>query len=481
MYRTLTSLVLGSLLLANPAIAAEPGADRAARLAEPGEAAQPAQQTAADESRAFARSLSAAFRNAAERIGPSVVHITTEQDRVVRDIFGRAFRRTHRNLGSGVVVSADGHILTNAHVIADADRLLVRFNDGQEIPAEVIGHDRGTDIAVLLIDPERLEGPLVPAEFAAAGRPEVGDWVLAVGSPFGLAQTVTAGIVSAVERTGIVGVSDDSYEDFIQTDAAINPGNSGGPLVNLDGEVVGINTAIFTRSGDSAGLGFAIPADLARGVMRTLIDHGRIRRGWLGIETDNVPDQMIRRLRIRETGGALLRAVREGSPADEAGLQAGDIVIRFDGRPVRNARGLLGLIRVAGPGAEAKVELLRDGEPLTLTAEVADADRWLAERFGVTASQELGLVVETLSRDILARLGYDPDLGVEGVVVREVLRNSPASSAGLRRGDIIYAIDREIIADEEDFVERASRADPADGVLLHLIRDGRRGQVVLRR
>jgi len=426
-----------------------------------------------------ARSLSEAFSDAAESIGPSVVHITAETDRAVirRDLFGRRFRDRERRsgLGTGVVASEQGHILTNNHVVDGFETLTVRLMDGREYEARVVGQDEGTDLAVLRIDASDLE----PARFADSDELGVGTWVIAVGSPFGFARTVTAGIVSAKGRTGLSRGDADRYEDFIQTDAAINPGNSGGPLVDLEGRVVGINTAIFSRSGGSQGIGFSIPSNMARSVLESILEHGRVVRGWLGVQMRDLTPTGIERYGVRRTGGVYLAEVVASGPASSAGLREGDVVTRLDGKPVRDANRLRTLIGLAGPDAEVELEVVREGERRRVRVELTDAATGLARTIGGTASRELGLVVRPVTPEQLARLGYRADAEVEGVVVWRVTGDSPAYRAQIQPGDIIVSIGGIETRDAESFERAAARADVESGVEVRLIRDGYRGFVRL--
>ncbi|MFG0327149.1 MAG: trypsin-like peptidase domain-containing protein [Phycisphaerales bacterium JB037] len=427
--------------------------------------------------RAAARDLSLAFNAAAETIEPSVVHITARTDRPVvrRDIFGRAVRdRVQRSgLGSGVIVSGDGFVVTNNHVVAGFDTLTVRLMDGREFEAEVIGSDRATDLAVLHIE----ASGLTPARFADSDRLLTGEWVLAVGSPFGFASTVTSGIVSAKGRTGLGQDDADRFEDFIQTDAAINPGNSGGPLVDLEGRVVGINTAIFSRSGGSNGIGFAIPSNMVRTVLDAIRAQGRVVRGWLGVEMRDLTPAGIQRYGLEQTGGVYVGRIVEQSPAYEAGLLVGDIITRVDGKPVRDANRLRQMIALAGPGQALPLEVVRNDETIRVTAALTDAASGIAASIGGTGSRELGVIVEALDAQWLERLGYRADAPVEGVVVLQVLTDSPAATAGIEPGDVLVSIDGRSVVDEDSFLQAAEGTDFRNEVEVRLIRKGYRGFV----
>jgi serine protease Do len=334
---------------------------------------------------AHARSLSRAFQAVARSAEPAVVHITQLARRQVieRDFFGFPVRDRGQQLlqsgvGSGVVVSADGYILTNNHVVRGADELRVRFSDGRTLPARVIGADELTDIAVVKVD----ESDLPAVQFADSDQVEVGEWVVAIGSPLGFDSTVTAGIVSATGRSGIPlpGANAAMYQDFIQTDAAINPGNSGGPLLNLDGRIVGINTAIASRSGAYDGIGFAVPANMARSVMESLIRTGRVSRGWMGVEfAQPEPDNTSSGPR----GGVAVARLVDDGPADRAGLRPGDVITRFQSRQIDSPARLRSAIAITPPGTEAQIEVLRDGRPRTLTVRLADQQAGVAAMLGI--------------------------------------------------------------------------------------------------
>jgi len=428
-----------------------------------------------------ARHLSEAFQQVADAIEPSVVHITAETDRPVirRDVFGRRYRdRIRRSgLGTGVVASPDGHVLTNKHVVEGFDTLTVRLVDGREFEADVVGQDEATDLAVLDID----ASGLTPARFADSDAVDVGEWVIAVGSPFGFARTVTAGIISAKGRTGL-GLGDaDRFEDFLQTDAAINPGNSGGPLVDLEGRVVGIATAIFTKSGGSHGIGFAIPSNMAGSVLESIIENGRVVRGWLGVEARDLSRAGIERLGIADTGGVYIASVVEDSPADRAGLRVGDVVVGVNAKPVRDARRFRGLIALTGPDGRLELEVLRDRRRREIIATLTDRASWVADRIGGAASQALGVVVAPVTDEALRRLRYRPGAEIEGVVVLEVLRDSPAFHAGLEPNDIIVAIGGRKTSDLRSFERAVSRADLDAGVKVDVIRGTRRGYLEITR
>lgn len=321
------------------------------------------------------------FVEAARLVTPAVVHITSIGERVIRDpfadffddpffrrFFGERMPKWRRipitAFGSGVIVSNDGLVLTNNHVVRGGNRFVVKLGDGREFEAELLGADDRTDLAVLKIDGSNL--PF--ASLGDSSKIEVGEWVLAIGNPFGLEQTVTAGIVSAKGRAG-VGILD--YEDFIQTDAAINPGNSGGPLVNMDGKVVGITTAIVSRTGGYQGIGFAVPSNIAKTVMESIKKFGRIRRGFLGLHMETMTPELARSLRIRYRQGVYIVEVVEGSPADRAGVRAGDIVVSVNGQPIRSAVELRNIIVTRELGTELTLGIMRGSEKINVKAKVS--------------------------------------------------------------------------------------------------------------
>ena len=420
----------------------------------------------------LAQGLSAAFRRAARIIEPSVVHIDT-----VRTARNNPMMRTGGGLGSGVVATEDGFILTNSHVVENASQLRVRLNDGREFAASVVGRDPTTDLAVVRIE----ASGLTPATFRDSDTVEVGDWVIAAGSPFGFDQSVTAGIVSAKGRSGVTRNDSDSFEDFIQTDAAVNPGNSGGPLVDLDGNVVGINTAIFSRSGGSNGIGFAIPSNMVQAVFEDLAADGRIDRAWLGVSMRDLTPEGVRTYGVASTGGVYVERVVERSPAATADLQQGDIIARVNGRPVRDSKRLRNLIALSKPGSQFDLEIVRDGERLELRTVLTDQATGLAgslARLGAASSSELGLVVVQSTPELLRQNGQPTWL--EGVLVAEVLPGTPAAEAGVRPRDVIVALEGVPTPGVTAFEDVMAALDLAKGVEVELYRRGRSGKGLIR-
>lgn len=357
-------------------------------------------------------------------------------------------------LGSGVIVTPDGYILTNNHVVDGAQDVKVTLQDGREFTAKVIGHDPKSDVAVIKIVASDL--PTVP--FADSQKVEVGDTVLAIGNPFGVGQTVTHGIVSATDRGGM-GI--EHYEDFIQTDAAINPGNSGGALVDVDGRLIGINTAILSRSGGNQGIGFAIPSDLARTVMTSLVKYGHVTRGYLGIMIQNVTPTLAKEFKLKESTGALVGDVVSNGPADKAGFKDGDVVVQFNGKKVRDGRELQLTAAETKPGSKVPVEILRDGSPKTLEITVGElpGTEHLAQA-NTSNGQDTGTLkgVGISNLDSQARQEFKIPHSVQGAVVTEVQPDSPAAEAGLQPGDVIESINRHAVKDAEEAVQLTANA-----------------------
>lgn len=367
-------------------------------------------------------------------------------------------------LGSGFIVRDDGYILTNNHVVENADSIKVTLPDKREFDAKVIGTDPKADVAVIKIDGKDL--PVATLGDSAATA--VGDWVLAVGTPYGLSQTVTAGIISAEGRANI-GIVD--YEDFIQTDAAINPGNSGGPLVNIQGEVIGINTAIFSRSGGYQGIGFAIPINMAKGIMESLIEHGKVIRGWLGVTIQGITPDIAKGFNLTDTNGALVGDVTKDSPAAKAGIQRGDVIISLNGEAIDSPTTLKNLAAQLDVDKSVPVVVIRDGKEQTLQITIGEQPAELqadSEHAQSEASALLGLHVQDLTDDIAKQLGY---IGDTGVIIAGVEAGSPAAEIGLQRGDLIKEINRQPIESMDDYTTATALVGKDDTLLL-LIRRG---------
>lgn len=449
------------------------------------------------ESLRHATDLSNAFRNAADAIRPSVVSITSEKTlRVGRQVmqpmlpdqfrrfFGEDFgfffnnpspgqKSIQQGYGSGVIVSRDGYVLTNNHVVADADQVVVKTQDNVEHTAKVIGTDPKTDVAVLKIDASNLAA----ASLANSEEARVGDWVIAVGGPFGLENTVTAGIISATGRDA-VGIAD--YENFLQTDAAVNPGNSGGPLVNLRGEVVGINTAIASRSGSSAGIGFAIPSNLAKTVMDDLIPDGKIERGFLGAAIQDLTKELAKSFNYDGRDGVLVSDVSKGGPAEKAGLKSGDIIIHFNGRPMNHARQLRNTVAQTHPDSTVDVEIFRDGKRQTVPVKIGllDDKMVLSADQSQSSSTDLGLTVQTLTPEMARQLGYKEDQ--KGVIVREVTSGGWAARAGLEPEQVIVSVNDREVTDARSFREVLGEQDLTRGLRLQVLDGAHRRFVFLK-
>jgi serine protease Do/serine protease DegQ len=388
-----------------------------------------------------------------KRVSPAVVNIATkgtvqEQNPLLNDPFFRRFfdvpnaprQRQFQSAGSGVIVDAkQGYIITNAHVIENATEITVTLLDNRALTAKVVGKDTGSDVALLQVPAENLSA--IP--LADSDRTEVGDFVVAIGNPFGLGHTVTSGIVSALGRSGI---NPEGYEDFIQTDASINPGNSGGALVNLDGQLVGINTAIISRTGGNIGIGFAIPVNMMKTVMAQLAKYGEVRRGVLGVNIQTLTPDIAKSMDLDNVQGALISQVVEGSAAEKAGIKAGDVVTAVNGKPVKDAAALRNAIGMLSIGERVDVALLRDGKPRRVTAVIGDRDT-VAE--SAASSLHSGLEGADLA-----------DAQGGGVLLRAVADGSPAAQRGLRANDVILAVGRTRVANLAEF-RRATEGQPA--------------------
>ncbi|WP_456370945.1 DegQ family serine endoprotease [Thermodesulfatator atlanticus] len=433
----------------------------------------------------LALKLSKAFAQVAKKAGPAVVFVQVEKVVVQRgpvmepfpfgspfdffgnDFFERFFRerfpRKYRQMGagSGFIISPDGYILTNNHVVANADKVKVKLADGREFNAKVIGTDPASDVAVIKINAKNL--PVLP--LGDSDKIQVGEWVLAIGNPFGLTQTVTVGVISAKGRSGM-GITD--YEDFIQTDAAINPGNSGGPLVNLKGEAIGMNTAIFTRSGGYMGIGFAIPINMVKVITKQLIEKGKVVRGWLGVVIQDLNEDLAKSFGLERPEGALITEVAENSPAEKAGLKRGDIIVKYDGKPVKNVAELRTMVALTPPGTKVKIVVMRNGKPKELEVTIGTQPQGLSIITGQDEFlKKLGLEVQPLTPDLAQQLGYGVN---EGVVITGVAPDSPAAMAGLRPGMLIEEVNHRRVHNLKEFAE-AIAPSRRTGRVLFLVRD----------
>jgi len=409
-----------------------------------------------------------------KRVMPGVVNISTKtqiqqaEHPLMRDPFFRHFfdipnqprQREGSSLGSGVIVDARrGYVLTNNHVVDKADEITVTLTDGRKLNAKLVGADRESDIAVIKVGTDRLTQ--VPT--ANSDRLQVGDFVVAVGNPFGLGQTVTSGIVSALGRSGL-GI--EGYEDFIQTDASINPGNSGGALVDLNGQLIGINTAILAPNGGNVGIGFAIPVNMAMSIMNTLVEHGEVKRGLLGVTVQDLTHELAQAFRLPQTQGAVVTGVQPGSPAERADLEPGDIVLAINGRKVKNSadvRNAIGLMQI---GEEVGVEVLHKGENVVREAKIAAPK--IVNADGRSVNPKLAGV---MLRDV------NTGSGGQGVLIEKIHTASYAFQAGLQPGDIIVTANRQPVNTIAD-LQRAVKGSPQ--VLLNIDREGQGYALLLR-
>ncbi|WP_372795722.1 DegQ family serine endoprotease [Pontiella sp.] len=425
-----------------------------------------------------------AFSSMAREALPAVVFIDVETTVEVptrsyrhpfEEFFGRGYRGYQqqepetreyhqRGQGSGFIISKDGYILTNNHVVNDADKITVTLGDGREFDAKLIGTDPKTEVALIKID-DGGELPTVP--LGDSDALEVGEWVLAAGNPFGLSQTITAGIVSAKGRdeTGIA-----EYGNFIQTDAAINPGNSGGPLLNIEGEVIGINTAIYTRSGGYMGIGFAIPINQAITIKDQLIKYGKVSRSVLGVYLQEVDEDLAASFGLEQKGGVLINQVVEDSAAEEAGLKGGDIVVEMNGKKVVKLAAFRNRVANTPPNSKIELKIFRDGKYVEISAITKEME---SDAVAVTPDDnelmdQLGVTVESMESDVARRMGFE---GIEGVIITEVEQGSAAWDAGLQPGQVITSVNRRPVDSIKSF--RKALSESHGERVLFLITDGR--------
>jgi serine protease Do len=464
------------------------------------------------ESLELTKAISETYADIAEKVSPAVVGIKSVRkvtmaesgdmqlfnnpEDLMRRFFDRDLPRRNQTpkknqkkreyrapgQGSGVIIDAEGHILTNNHVVEDAEKLTVQMADKTEYDAEVVGTDPKTDIAIVKL--KNFKGELPVAKLGDSDKLRVGNIVIAIGNPFGLMQTVTAGIVSAKHRA--IGMT--MYENFIQTDASINPGNSGGPLVNLDGEVVGINTLIQTRTGGSVGVGFAVPVNQARKVLEQLIKHGKVTRGWLGIGIQDIDPEMAATMTNVE-GGVLVSDVYPDTPAGKAGFQRGDVLVTFDGEKLEDARMLQALVAERSPDDEVKMGIIRRGEKMTVNVKLGRQPENLAAMGGENdgdnageAEQEenelLGIEVKDLTDDLREQFRLPKD--EEGVLVTEVDPDGSAGEAGIRAGALLIELDQKPVKSAKDFAEVAKSLKDRKSALALFRQDGANRFVVLK-
>jgi serine protease Do len=440
------------------------------------------------------------FAPIVEKVAPSVVTVFTTQtvsrtqvpfpfsDDALRQLFGgqlpqRQGKQTLQGLGSGVIVSPDGYILTANHVVSGAEEIMIGLGtELRKYKAKKIGTDPGTDVALLKIDEKNLPG----ITFADSDKARAGDIVLAVGNPFGLRQTVTMGIISAVGRGG-VGIVD--YENFIQTDAAINMGNSGGALVDIKGELLGINTAIFSRSGGNQGVGFAIPANLARDVMQSLREKGRVVRGYIGASVQTLTPELAEAMKLKgQPTGALVGEVAPKTPSEKAGMKTGDVITAVNGKKISDARELRLLIGSMAPGSKAQIQVNREGQTKIFDVQLAEMPAGVTAEGGPEASPEEsaqpekttvfgGVAVADITEDIRTALNLPKE--VLGAVIAEVDADSPAGKAGLREGDVLQEVNKQPVKNAKDLVGVSKKLKPNEKILIRVYSQGRSGYVAL--
>jgi serine protease Do len=433
------------------------------------------------------RSIGQAFVEVVKKAQPSVVNVTTEKTITVKpwekygedffkgspfeDFFkgfgfsprekGKEYRHKQRSGGSGVIVDKEGYILTNNHVVEGADKVKIRLNDGREFTAIIKGQDSRTDLAVLHIKAKDL--PV--ATLGDSDKLEVGEWAIAIGSPFGLEHTVTVGVISAKGRTGL---GTGTYEDFIQTDASINPGNSGGPLINIDGEVVGINAMIIQPG---TGIGFAIPINMAKQILNDLIKQGKVVRPWLGISVQDLTPEMAEQFQVKEKEGVIVAQIHQGTGAEKAGLASGDIMKSVDDKAIKNTNELIKEIQKKKVGQKVKLNVVRDGKPMTIEVTLTampDKPEALKEKEG---EEKLGARVQELTPQLSARYRISSEIK-RGVIVISVEEGSPADELGLQEGDVVLEINRKKIETTKDFERAIKDVNLDKGIVFRLHRRG---------
>jgi serine protease Do len=433
-----------------------------------------------------AKALSDAYAAVAAHVRPAVVSVYSEKmvrmqspengfpfgDDFFRQFFGQQApqrrqapkeqRVPQRGMGSGMILDKAGHILTNYHVVKDVDEIKVRLPDKREFKAVVVSSDPRTDVAVIRIK-DKVPADLPTVQLGNSDKLRVGELVMAIGAPFGLTQTVTTGIISAMGRSD-VGLTD--YEDFLQTDAPINPGNSGGPLVNMNGEVIGMNSAIATNSGSSAGIGFAIPSNLINNMLPTLTKGGKITRGLLGVGIQDLSEDLAKQFDLADSNGALVTSVAPGSAAEKAGVKVGDVT-SFNGKDIEGVRELRNRVGDVAPGAKAKLVVKRDGKDLTLTATIGEAPAEAAETDSAEATPEqavkLGLSLQPLTPELAQRYGLSEK---SGLVIADVDQGSPAAEAGLQEGDLILEVNRKRVTKVGELQSAVAESRKKGSILL---------------
>jgi len=398
-------------------------------------------------------SFTASIPDLVEKLSPTVVNISTT--RVTKNRQGREFKQ--QGMGSGFIISEDGYIFTNNHVVDKADKIKVKLADAKEYDAEVKGKDATTDLALIKITPPV---QLPYARLGDSDRSRIGEAVFAIGNPLGLDHTVTAGIISAKGR--VIGAG--PYDNFIQTDASINPGNSGGPLFNMAGEVVGINTALATRA---QGIGFAIPINMAKSILGDLKTVGKITRGWLGVTAQDITEDMRQNLKLKDRTGVLVGNVVPGDAADKAGIKTGDVILAIAGKPVKDNRELLQIVATLRVGSKENIKIFRDGKEMTLPIVIAERKDKQEQASGSHASEEFGLTAQEVTPEIAKYFGLPENTGV---ILTEVKAGGPADEAGLKLRDIILEINKIEISDLKDYSEALAAGDKGDPLLVHVLR-----------
>jgi serine protease Do len=449
---------------------------------------------------AVARSAPESFAGLAENLIPAVVNVATSEtvqspnmnempqfppgspfEDMFRDFFDqqgeRGPARRVSSLGSGFIIDASGIVVTNSHVVGKADEITVNLSDGTQLPAKILGRDQKTDLAVLKIEAKK---PLPFVKFGNSSELRVGDWVLAIGNPFGLGGSVSAGIISAQKRN----INSGPYDSFLQTDAAINRGNSGGPLFNMNGEVIGVNTAIISPSGGSIGIGFAIPSDIVRNVVSQLQEFGETRRGWLGVRIQSVTDELAESFGLLKARGALIAEVTTGGPAASAGIKAGDVILRFNGQDVPEMSDLPRIVAETQVGKEVDVLVWRDGKEKNFRVKLGRLEEFEKTAAGIdaggedsggmpgTEASDLGLMLAPLSS--VLREQFEVNSDVNGVAIVAVDDEGPAREKGVRPGDVIVEVAQQEVRSPEEVISKVAEAKKAGkkSVLLLLYRGG---------
>ncbi|NRA39667.1 MAG: DegQ family serine endoprotease [Planctomycetes bacterium] len=437
-----------------------------------------------------------AFASVVKKVSPAIVHIKVEKaakqtrlnggptarEDLLRRFFGDKFQKQpgqrsspqrqpkdyiQQGQGSGFIVSADGYILTNSHVVQGSRTITVVTNDEREWQATVVGTDPESDIAVI-----KIEGSSLPyVELGSSQKMEVGEWILALGSPFGFSQSVTAGIISAKGRDA-VGIT--SYENFIQTDAAINPGNSGGPMINMDGQVVGMNTAIYSRSGGSMGIGFAIPVEMIKPIAEQLKTHGSVQRGFLGVRIQDLDNELAEDFGLADKHGALIADVMPDSPAKASGMQQGDIVISFNSHAIDDMQEFRRRVAMVSPGEKVTMVVIRGGAEKSLQVIIGKRDEGPVAKLSLSSEKILGMEITPLATDVAENMNLS-----HGVVVSKILENSSAARAGIREGQVVLSVQQKAVHSPEEFVAATQEALSKKSRVLMLVHDGTAARYVL--